>query len=162
MKVVAFSGPSNSGKTTLIVKIVDVLKATFNITVIKNDPKDKAVFDIKGKDSHKFYNSGADVIVSSPERTTHFSHQREKFENMLKMCKNSDFVFVEGLKYLDLPRIAIFREKVEESYIPYINAMAISNIKDIKKYDDIQILDLDDIDSIISWIYKNAKEIKNV
>jgi len=159
MRVIAFTGPSNSGKTTLIVKIIKILKSTHNITVIKNDPSNKAVFDTKGKDSYKFYESGANVLVSSPEKVAYFSHKRDRFKDLLKMCRGSDFVFVEGLKYLDLPRLAIFRDEIDESYLPYIDAIAISNISDnIPK--NKEILDLDDIHSIIAWVYKNAKTIK--
>lgn len=159
MKIIAFTGPSGSGKTTLIIKIIEVLKSTHNITVIKNDPSNKAVFDTPGKDSHKFYESGANVLVASPQKVSYFSHQRDKFDDLLKMCTNSDFVFVEGLKYLDLPRLAIFRDKLEKSYLPYIGAAAVLNVDKNEFPEDIEVLDLDNIDEIVAWIYKNAKEV---
>lgn len=159
MKIIAFTGPSGSGKTTLIIKIIEVLKSTHNITVIKNDPSNKAVFDTPGKDSHKFYESGANVLVASPQKVSCFSHQRDKFDDLLKMCTNSDFVFVEGLKYLDLPRLAIFRDKLEKSYLPYIGAAAVLNVDKNEFPEDIEVLDLDNIDEIVAWIYKNAKEV---
>ncbi|NPA50851.1 MAG: molybdopterin-guanine dinucleotide biosynthesis protein B, partial [Epsilonproteobacteria bacterium] len=43
--VVAFSGPSNSGKTTLIAKLIDKLSKEFKVCAIKHDPKNKAIFD---------------------------------------------------------------------------------------------------------------------
>ena len=53
--VVAFSGPSNSGKTTAIVKVASILQdSDFKVCIIKHDPKDKAMFDREGKDSFKF------------------------------------------------------------------------------------------------------------
>jgi len=52
---VAFTGPSNSGKTTLIEKVAKELIKNYQVAIIKNDPKDKAQFDIKGKDSYIFY-----------------------------------------------------------------------------------------------------------
>ncbi len=42
----AFTGPSNSGKTTLIEKIAKKLIKDRKIAIIKHDPKDKAIFDI--------------------------------------------------------------------------------------------------------------------
>ena len=51
---IAFSGPSGSGKTTLIEKISQTLSDTKKIAIIKHDPKDKASFDTKGKDSYRF------------------------------------------------------------------------------------------------------------
>lgn len=53
--IVAFTGPSNSGKTTLIVKLSEILQSQkYKVCIIKNDPKDKAIFDKEGKDSYKF------------------------------------------------------------------------------------------------------------
>ena len=72
----AFSGPSNSGKTTLITKLAKAfIEQGLKVVVLKHDPKDKASFDTAGKDSFKFYQTGASVIVQSPTRTTFFSHE---------------------------------------------------------------------------------------
>lgn len=67
---IAFSGPSNSGKTTLIVKVAQILKQKYKLAIVKHDPSDKAVFDKEGKDSWKFSQTGAEVVVASPTRTT--------------------------------------------------------------------------------------------
>ena len=158
MKIVAFTGPSNSGKTTLIVKIIEILQSTYTLTVIKNDPSNKAVFDTPGKDSYKFYNSGADVLVLSPEKIAYFSKKKRDFNELIKMC-NSDFVFVEGLKYLDLPRIGVFRDNFDDKYLPYMQCAAISNIEKNIFPEDIATFDLNKTDDIIAWIFKNAKEI---
>jgi len=43
---VAFTGPSNSGKTTLIEKLsIALQKDGYKVAIVKNDPKDKARFD---------------------------------------------------------------------------------------------------------------------
>ena len=49
---VAFTGPSGSGKTSLVEKIAKILIQSKKVAIIKNDPKDKAHFDVKGKDSY--------------------------------------------------------------------------------------------------------------
>ena len=158
MKIVAFSGPSNSGKTTLIVKLVELLKASFKITVIKHDPKDKAVFDTKGKDSAKFFDSGANVIVTSPKRTTYFSNEQSSMKKLLDIAEGSDLVFIEGLKHIQAPRIGVFRDSIQESYLPFLDAVAIKDIPkdEYKKLNDfnLEILNLDDIDEIIAFIDK--------
>ena len=53
---VAFTGPSNSGKTTIILKVARKLihEHAKDVAIIKHDPKDKARFDVEGKDSYKF------------------------------------------------------------------------------------------------------------
>jgi molybdopterin-guanine dinucleotide biosynthesis protein B len=159
-KAVAVTGPSNSGKTTLIVKIAEKLIGTYKIAIVKNDPKDKAKFDVEGKDSYKFFNTGAEVVVTSPTRTTYFSHRRKTLEEIVDMINDFDILLVEGLKYLPLPRIGVFRGDVDESYFEYIKAVAIDDTVDRSKIPShIEILDLNNVDEIISWILKNAKEI---
>ena len=56
-------------------------------------PKDKAKFDIEGKDSYKFYQTGAEVVVTSPTRTTYFSHRKKDLDEIIKMavCFNKEF-----------------------------------------------------------------------
>lgn len=157
---VAFTGPSNSGKTTVIEKIAKKLIDRYKILIVKNDPKDKAKFDIEGKDSYKFYQTGAEVVVTSPIRTTYFSHRKKEIEDIVRMVDNFDIMFVEGLKTLPLPRIGIFRNNLDEGYFDYIQAVAID--KTIKKElipKNIAILDLNNIDEIIEWIFKNGERI---
>ena len=159
-KAVAFTGPSNSGKTTLIEKIAKRLISTYKIAIIKNDPSSKAKFDTEGKDSYKFYQTGAEVVVTSPTRTTYFSHRQKSLNEIIDMINDFDYLLVEGLKYLPLPRIGIFREKLDESYFAYIKAVAIDDSIDRELVPEgIDILNLNDVDEVISWILENAKEI---
>ena len=159
---VAFTGPSNSGKTTLITKVATILLETNQVAIIKNDPKDKANFDTKGKDSYKFSQTGAETVVVSPTRTTYFSQKSRSLDELIMMLGDFDFLLVEGLKTLPLPRIAIFREKIDESYFASSNAIAIDESVDISLYDipsHIQLLDLNDPKAVISWIFDNAKKV---
>ncbi|NPA04050.1 MAG: molybdopterin-guanine dinucleotide biosynthesis protein B [Epsilonproteobacteria bacterium] len=158
-RAVAFTGASNSGKTTLIEKIVKELTPNYKVVVIKHDPKDKATFDTKGKDSYKFFHSGADVVVASPTRTTYFSHESKGLEEIVKMVGEFDFLLVEGLKTWKLPRIAIFREKVDPFYLEYADAIAIDNTVPLNQIKGIEVLDLNNTHEIIEWIFKNAKEV---
>jgi len=109
---VAFTGPSNSGKTTLIEKVAKELIREYKVAIIKNDPKDKAIFDIEGKDSFKFSQTGAEVVVTSPTRTTYFSQREKSLDEIVAMIHDFDYLLVEGLKTLPLPRIAIFRNAI--------------------------------------------------
>jgi molybdopterin-guanine dinucleotide biosynthesis protein B len=161
---VAFTGPSNSGKTTLILKIARKLIHEYSkeVAIIKHDPKDKARFDVEGKDSYKFSDTGAEVIVTSPTRTTYFSARQKELDEMIRLFDDFDILLVEGLKNLELPRISVFRNTLDEDYFSYMNALAIDESIDLNKYDlpkNVDILDLNNCDNIISWILKNAKEV---
>ena len=159
---VAFTGPSGSGKTTLVEKLSKILITTREVAIIKHDPKDKAVFDKEGKDSYKFSKTGAEVVVASSTRTTYFSKRNKELDEIIRIFNHFDILLVEGLKTLPLPRIAIFRNEIEESYLSYSEAIAIDNTINIKNYNipnHIDILDLNNTTQIIEWIDKNAKSV---
>jgi len=162
-RAVAFTGPSNSGKTTLIEKIARRLAQERSIAIIKHDPSDKALFDREGKDSDKFFKTGADVAVLSPSRTTLFSHRERSLEEVCELFGGFDLLLVEGLKTLPLPRIAVFRNEIDESYLPVSEAIAIDESIDISRYNldsRLDILDLNDVSQIVEWIDLHSVRLK--
>ena len=161
---VAFTGPSNSGKTTLILKVARKLihEHGRKVAIVKNDPKDKARFDVPGKDSYKFSDTGAEVVVTSPTRTTYFSQKQQSLDEIIELFGDFDILLVEGLKNLPLPRISIFRESIDKEYFPYMNALAIDGSINVDDYDlpqGIDILDLNNESTVIEWILNHAKEV---
>lgn len=158
---IAFSGPSNSGKTTLVVKVSNILQDRgFKVCIVKHDPKDKARFDKPGKDSDKFTQTGADVAVVSPSRTTLFKHNSSTIDEMINLFGEFDYLLVEGLKTLPLPRISIFRDRLDDSYYSVTNAIAHDEtINSDEIPSNIDKLDLNNPEEIISWIEKHAKKV---
>ncbi|MCV3405951.1 molybdopterin-guanine dinucleotide biosynthesis protein B [Campylobacter lari] len=153
----AFSGPSNSGKTTLITQVAKYfMEQNYKVCIIKHDPKDKASFDIAKKDSFKFFQSGADVMVLSPKRTTLFTHSPSTLDEAISKLGNFDFLFIEGLKTLDMPRISVFCKEVDESYFAY--SKAIASYEKIENK-NLTWLYLDDLESICDFILKNSKKV---
>ncbi len=159
--VIAFSGPSNSGKTTTIVKVASILqKEGFKVCIVKHDPKDKAVFDTVGKDSYKFSQTGADVVVVSPKKTTLLKKSTSSIDELIDLFDDFDYLLVEGLKTLEIPRISIFRNKLDETYFPVTNAIACDeSINKDEIPSNIDILNLNNPQDLIKWIDKNAKRV---
>ncbi len=159
---VAFTGPSGSGKTTLVAKISSILIQERKVAIIKNDPKNKAKFDVEGKDSYLFSQTGAEVVITSPTRTTYFSKRGKTLSEIVSMLSEFDILLVEGLKTLPLPRIAIFRHEIDESYFDCSEAIAIDDSIDLDAYvipKHITILDLNNTQKIIEWIDTHAKTV---
>lgn len=159
-KVIAITGPSGSGKTTLIEKIAKSLLENHKVCIVKNDPSDKAVFDVEGKDSQKFFATGAEVAVVSPTRTTVFSHKASSVDDLIELFGEFDYLIVEGLKNLPIPRLAVFRGALNSDYFPFVQAVATDKSVDLSTLPKtLDRLDLNDTNSVIEWINNNAKEV---
>ncbi len=158
---VAFTGPSNSGKTTLIVNISNKLQEEgFKVAIIKHDPCDKAIFDKEGKDSYKFSQTGSEVAVVSPTRTTVFKKTTSTIEEIANMFGDFDFLLVEGLKSIPLPRICVQRNNIDENYFEKSDCIATDNSIEIQALPtDMKILNLNNTEEIIEWIKHNSKKI---
>jgi molybdopterin-guanine dinucleotide biosynthesis protein B len=156
---VAFTGPSNSGKTTLIINLSKQLQEDgYTVAIIKHDPQDKAKFDKEGKDSYKFSQTGADVAVVSPNKTTILKKNSSTINRIIESFDDFDFLLVEGLKTLPLPRICIQRDSISEQYFELSDTIATDGSIDKNLFPkDMTILDLNDTNQIISWIKQNGK-----
>jgi molybdopterin-guanine dinucleotide biosynthesis protein B len=157
--VVSFTGPSGSGKTTLIEKLSKhLISQKYKVSIIKNDSKDKAQFDTKGKDSFRFFQTGANVVVTGSKKTSYFFHHSQEFEDIISNLKDFDYLFIEGHKSFNLPRIGIFRNNIDKDYLSFCNIIATDNTID-KSIIDLEVLDLNNILSITNWIDLNAIKV---
>jgi len=106
---------SNSGKTTLIEKVVRILKRrSLRVAVIKHASKGFDV-DRKGKDSWKFREAGADaVVLVGPDQIAvikNLDRQPDDY-GLEKMIGPVDLVIKEGFKTAGGARIEVFRSGV--------------------------------------------------
>jgi len=158
---VAFTGVSNSGKTTLVIKMSNFLQNKgYKVAIVKHDPSDKAIFDKEGKDSWKFSQTGANVVVTSPKKTTMFKNESSSIEQIIDMLGDFDYLLVEGLKTIPLPRICVARNNLHFDYFEVSDTMAVDNtiIKN-EIPDTMEVLDLNNEEEIYSWIQKNSKKV---
>ena len=158
MYAVAFTGNSNSGKTTLIEKLSLLLSPTKRVAIIKHDPKDKAIWDTPGKDSDRFYKSGADIAVLGNTQSVLRFHKSLEITQIKSFFATYDYLFVEGLKELPLPRICVARGHFDSRFLPFIQAIATdSSLQNIPP--NIALLDINNPQSILQWIHQNLQEI---
>lgn len=114
MKVIGLSGWSGAGKTTLVVKLIPVLKARgLSVSTIKHAHHNFDV-DKPGKDSFEHRRSGAqEVLISSANRWALMHELREEAEpdldSLLQHLAPVDLVLVEGFKRDKHAKIEIHR-----------------------------------------------------
>ena len=154
--VVSIVGKSDSGKTTLIEKIVPILKRRgYRVGTVKHDVHGFEM-DREGKDTYRHFHSGADAtLISSPKKLALI--QRVEREAPLEELVNRyyfdlDIVITEGFKRLNMPKIEVFRSTVYEQPLcgDGDNRMAIAS--DVAVEVDCPRFDINDAESIADFI----------
>ena len=124
---VAVVGRHNSGKTTLVVKLIAALtEHGHDIGSVKHHHKEGFQIDIPGKDSYRHREAGAtETVIASPgqvARIKTIDGERECAEIVASM-PGHDLVIVEGYRKSGLPTIEIMRAentadaKVAEAFV---------------------------------------------
>ncbi len=115
MKVIAFAVFSGCGKTTLIEKLIPLMRERgLRVSVVKHAHHG---FDIDhpGKDTYRHRAAGAfEVVAASNQRLAllrEFETPAELTVHQLlaELYEGVDWVFVEGFKDCDLPKIEVWR-----------------------------------------------------
>lgn len=122
---IGFAAYSGTGKTTLLCKLIPLLKAQgIRLAVVKHAHHD---FDIDHpkKDSYELRKSGADtILVASRKRTAiiieHPEEQQEpSLEDSLAQVptENIDLILVEGFKHANFPKIELHRNALNKPHM---------------------------------------------
>lgn len=109
--ILGFYGESNSGKTTLIEKLVSDLTAQgYAVAAVKITNKEIHL-DIPGKDTARFARAGAEATVLSSSSETAYvlnAHLNElAILDQLKCMGKFDIIFVEGARDDQIPKIRL-------------------------------------------------------
>ena len=109
----AICGWSGSGKTTLIEQIIPTLcKKGLKIVVVKHDTHGIDV-DNTGKDSDRFLQAGADVLLQGPKEELQRIHRSDSESLrviLARLAQQYDLVLIEGNKGTALPKIWLLSE----------------------------------------------------
>ena len=116
--VLCFVGRKNSGKTTLMEKVIAGLTAGGDPAAAAKHAAPRFENDRPGKDSYRFSAAGADTtVISSPEKTAVDLHHREEIplEAILsRFVEGVDIILAEGYKASRFPKIEVHREATGE------------------------------------------------
>jgi len=164
MKIFAFVGISDSGKTHLMRKLVGELKRRgYTVSVIKHCAHG---FDLEeqGKDTSQFLEAGSDsVCMYSPDGMAVF--QQKKTELDVKKIsreylKCSDFILIEGAKSdKKLKKIEVLRKGFSEKILCTSEEL-IAVVSDFDAGKDVPMFHPEDIEKIADFLenYPHEKE----
>lgn len=141
--IISFVGYSNSGKTTLIGKVLEKLSKKYKIAVIKHHGHtDKRISKGNMKDTDIFIKAGAKevrLLIGDLEPVDTI----EEFNDL-----ELDLIIIEGFKKLNYPKFYIKRENIKEMYY--------------NKEELIGILSDDILDSSIYEVWFNINDVDNI
>lgn len=127
MKIISVVGTKNTGKTTLVVKIVkELVNRGFKVGTIKHMHRS---FDVEGRDTWKHKEAGAELVIGSADETFFLINQKLDIENLLTRSEcllNLDFMVIEGFKYSNYAKVSV-SDFEDEFTISKVNAKEIDD-----------------------------------
>jgi molybdopterin-guanine dinucleotide biosynthesis protein MobB len=154
--IVSIVGKSNSGKTTLLEKIIsDLVARGWRIATIKHN-KHGFNIDHEGKDSYRHKKAGAHTtVVSSPHQLAliqDVDHDHSFEEIRDKFIHNADLILTEGFKVNNYPKIEVFRAELKRELISTKQDNLIAVASDVKLDLDVPCFDINDPKVIADFI----------
>jgi molybdopterin-guanine dinucleotide biosynthesis protein MobB len=149
--LVAFVGGHDSGKTTLLEKLIRLLAARgLRVGAVKHTSQDFED-DVVGKDSQRLGAAGAAVwSLTSPGRTT--VRRRREGESLADLVRREfcdcDLVLIEGFKAVPIPRIEVTRAGISR---PEVTG-AVARVSDGPAGDSVPTYGFDDLEAIASTV----------
>jgi len=108
MKIIQVSGRANTGKTTFIQNLIQLLKSRGRVGVIKHLGEHEYLLD-EGKDTTIFFENGADISAGIDSHKSVIAIHTDNLDEMLRFFKNDgvDFAVLEGFKQRNFAKIII-------------------------------------------------------
>jgi molybdopterin-guanine dinucleotide biosynthesis protein B len=156
--IVSIVGKSDSGKTTLIEKLVpELTRRGYRVATVKHDVHGFEV-DREGKDSWRHKQAGAHtVVISSPKKVALIRDVEKDLtleEIREKLIQDVDLILSEGYKKDVQPKIEIFRTEKHKELLCTEEDNLIAIVSDKKFRVGVPCLFLDDIRGVADFIEK--------
>jgi len=166
MKVVGFAGFSGAGKTTLVERLIPVLRARgLRVSVVKHSHHGFES-DHPGKDTWRHREAGAyEVLAVSPvrmvlQRSFEQTGDRTVHEVLPALHPGVDWVLVEGYRDSDLLKIEVWRPATERPARypddPFVVAIATDAPDRLPEATLRPVLDLNDPAAVSTWLVDNG------
>jgi molybdopterin-guanine dinucleotide biosynthesis protein B len=156
--ILCFVGRSNSGKTTLIERLIpELVKAGYKVATVKHAGHGFDL-DTEGKDSWRHKRAGAStVMVLSKGSLAMFadvnddikvSELRDRF-----LDQSLDLIIAEGWKSEGFPKIVVVRDQLGEVPVSQDGMIAVLSNKKLDV--EVPLIDPDDIPALAALIVRH-------
>jgi molybdopterin-guanine dinucleotide biosynthesis protein B len=155
--ILSFVGRSNSGKTTLIERVIpELVRAGYKVATVKHAGHGFNL-DTEGKDSWRHKRAGASsVVVLSKGSMAMFAdvsdqisveEVRDRF-----LDRSYDLIIAEGWKHENYPKIVVIREEIGEISISREGLLAVVSDKPVDL--SVPLFGLEDVAGVADLIMK--------
>ncbi len=162
--VVSIVGRSNTGKTTLIEKMIRELTVRgYRVATIKHNLHG---FDIDhpGKDSWRHREAGARLtVLASPKKIALIRDVDRDYtivEIRDRYVEDADIILVEGYKENDFPKIEVFRSSLGHELLSSKSNQLLAVASDRPLDIDVPCLDMNDPRGIVDMVEMRFLKVK--
>jgi len=154
--VISIVGKSDSGKTTLLEKVIKELKSRgIKHAIIKHDAHQFEI-DHPGKDTWRHAQAGADIVaISSPSKVAIIEKRETELtlDEVIARISNVDLIITEGYKRENKPKIEVFRSAAHQTLLCEPHEL-IAIASDVPWQIGVPCYHIDDISGIATEIEK--------
>ena len=153
-QIICIVGRSQSGKTTLIEKLIPILKGRgYKIGTIKHSHH-IFDFDKTGKDSWRHKDAGAEtVIIASPGKIAMIKNDDQgTLDGLQQFFNDLDLVITEGYKKENKPKIEVARAARHADVLLKADRNLVAVVSDMDLKLKVPVFGLEDIDRLADFI----------
>ena len=154
--IISIVGKSNSGKTTLIEKLIpELTKRGYRVATIKHNVHGFNI-DHEGKDSWRHKKAGAyTTVLACPTRVALIEDIESDYsldEIRDKYIKRADIILAEGYKGNPFPKIEVFRSELKRELLCGKEDNLLAVAADVKLDVGVPCFDINDVKGIADLI----------
>jgi molybdopterin-guanine dinucleotide biosynthesis adapter protein len=164
----AIVGYKNSGKTTLICKLIQELSVLgLRVGALKHDGHDFEM-DRKETDTYQFQNAGAvSVMIQSSAKIAMIEHlsriKPPTVHELINRFQNIDMLLIEGYKHEPLPKLVVARTRGQLQGMDQLEAVQAycldpSIMHEVSGKVAVPTFSLDDYKGVASYVYRWWKQ----
>ena len=157
--IILIVGKTNSGKTTLIEKLIPELNSLgLDIGTIKHDAHDNFQMDHEGKDTYRHKQAGAKaVLISSSKKLALISDTDKEFsldELASTFFNHIDLILTEGYKSKNKPKIEVIDSEQQDEHLCHNDDNLIAFVCDKEQSLDVPVFRMEETTKLAEFIIK--------
>jgi molybdopterin-guanine dinucleotide biosynthesis adapter protein len=158
--VMQLVGYSNSGKTTLLTKLIPLLEQTgLRVGVVKHDGSHEFEIDQEGKDTWRYREAGASFVAITSQTKTAIIEQRPLSLAVLierMTLAGADIVLVEGFKWEHYPKLVLIRKSEHQELVTLLTKVVGVVCWQQEQYGDVPHFSVDDASGIARFLIERG------